>query len=266
MPELPEVELFRRVARKCVGRTVGRAVVDDPGMLEGVSAASFARRLKSARLGPVTRHGKLLLIAFDEAGCLAMHFGTNGSLRLLAADEEEPRYVRIALVFTEGGRLAYLNPRRIGSVALAKDARSLIAAEGLGPDALDRRFDRKALEAILKRQRDVKSILMDQALVVGIGNLYSDEILFQARIHPQTRGEALAPAQVARLFAATKHVLKSAIAAGAGSEQALDRLPRNFLLRERRKGGHCPHCGGAVATLKSGGRTSYYCPRCQKRA
>lgn len=265
MPELPEVELFRCVAQKCVGRTVARAAVDDPGMLEGVSAGAFARRLKGARVGPVTRHGKLLLIALAEAGCLGMHFGTNGSLRLLAANEEPLRYVRIALVFSDGGRLAYLNPRRIGSVELAKDAPSLIAAEELGPDALDRRFDRTALEAILARKRDVKSILMDQALVAGIGNLYSDEILFQGGIHPQTRGDALAPVRVARLFAAIKHVLKTAIAAGAGSEQALDRLPRNFLLRERHKGGHCPRCGGTVATLKSGGRTSYYCPRCQKR-
>ena len=176
------------------------------------------------------------------------------------------RYVRLSLAFADGRRLAYLNPRRIGTVELAKDARSFIAARGLGPDALDRRFDRKAMAAILaQRKRDVKSILMDQELVAGIGNLYSDEILFQARVHPQTPGDALDRQQIARLLAATKRVLKTAITCGAGSEQGLERLPREFLLRERRRGGHCPRCGGTVATLKSGGRTSYYCPTCQKR-
>jgi len=254
MPELPEVERFRRLAQRRSGRTIERVSIDDPGMLEGFSPARLRRCLKGTRIGPVRRHGKQLLVGVSGAGCLALHFGTNGSLRLLRADEPDPRFVRLSLVLTGGERLAYLNPRRIGSVRFADDADALIARAGLGPDALDRRFD-----------RDVKSLLMDQERVAGIGNLYSDEILFQARVHPSTPGAALGRAEVSRLHAATKRVLRAAIKSAADAEQAPERLPRGFLLRERHRGGHCPRCGTALATLRRGGRTAYFCPRCQRR-
>lgn len=266
MPELPDVEIFKRLAEKCVGRTVQRASVDDPGILQGVSPATLQRRVKGARVGSVRRHGKHLFIALSGAGCLAMHFGTNGSLRLVAEDAPDPPYVRLSLVFSGGDRLAYLNPRRIGNVQLVKDAESFIADAGLGPDALDRRFGLKAMEALVAgRKRDIKSILMDQQMIAGIGNIYSDEILFQAHIHPDTKGDALGSQQIERLYAAMRDVLRTAIEDGAGSEQGLERLPRTFLLHERHRGGHCPRCGTELATIKRAGRTSYFCPRCQRR-
>ena len=266
MPELPEVERFRRLAQRRSGRTIERVSIGDPGMLEGFSPARLRRCLKGARIGPVRRHGKQLLFGVSGAGCLALHFGTNGSLRLLRADEPDPRFVRLSLVLTGGERLAYLNPRRIGNVRFADDADAFIAKSGLGPDALDRRFDRAAMAALFAgRKRDVKSILMDQERVAGIGNLYSDEILFQARVHPSTSGAALGRAEVARLHAATKRVLRAAIKSAADAEQAPERLPRGFLLRDRHRGGHCPRCGTALATLRRGGRTAYFCPRCQRR-
>ena len=215
MPELPDVETFRRIAAKCVGRTVRRVSVDDPGMLKGVSHGTLQRLLKDARIASAARHGKHLFLAL-ATGCLAMHFGTNGSLRLLREGEAEPRFVRFHLVLAEGDRLAYLNPRRIGEVRWAKNAESFIAEARLGPDALDRRFDLMAFRELVEgRKRDVKSILMDQQSLAGIGNIYSDEILFQARIHPAIRGEALAKEQIQRLFKSIKQVLKTAVARGA---------------------------------------------------
>src|SRR5579885_1299952 len=264
MPELPEVALFRRVAAGCVGRVIARATIHDPDSIAGPSPATVKRRLKGAGIRGAARHGKHLLLDLDAAGCLAMHFGMNGSLARVAAEALDPPYTRLGLVLDGGERLDYLNPRRLGKVELAKDAATFIAAAGLGPDALDPRFDRPALAAIVAgRKRDIKSILMDQALVAGIGNLYSDEILFQARIHPQHRGDTLDGPQIGQLHGSIGRVLKAAIAWGAGSEQNLDRLPNDFLLRERRRDGHCPRCGAALATLKHGGRTAYYCPRCQ---
>ena len=104
---------------------------------------------------------------------------------------------------------------------------------------------------------------MDQALVAGIGNLYSDEILFQAQLHPKTPTNALDRAALRQLFSKMRYVLETAVREGAGSEQMLERLPRGFLLPQRKKGGRCPRCGGAIATVKSGGRTGYFCPHCQ---
>jgi formamidopyrimidine-DNA glycosylase len=153
----------------------------------------------------------------------------------------------------------------LGRIGLADDADAFFRDEKLGPDALDPAFDLAAFEqAIDGRRRDVKSVLMNQALIAGVGNIYADEILFQARLHPHTPVTSLDERQRAELFAQLKKVLKKAIASGAGAEQSLERLPDDYLLSHRDKGGKCPRCGGPIATLKAAGRTSYYCPRCQR--
>ena len=266
MPELPEVETFKGIAARCVGRTIGRVRIIDPDMLEGVSSTALQRRLKNARIAAVCRHGKHLFLDLGPAGVLALHFGMNGSLRLASAAEPDPRFVRLSLDFAEGDKLAYVNPRRIGTVRLAKDVASFLAEKKLGPDALDRHFDLAGFARLVAgSKRDIKAVLMDQELVAGIGNIYSDEILFQARIHPGAKAAALGTSEIKTLFGKVKDVLETAVERKAGSETGVERLPKNFLLRERGPGGHCPRCGGALAAEKHGGRTTYYCPRCQKR-
>ena len=186
MPELPDVEIFKRlVEQHCIGRVITRADVADPGSLESATAAALQRRLKGKGLASCRRHGKVLFVGFDDAGTLAMHFGTNGSLQHVPRDAEEPPYVRIQFEFAEGDRLAYINPRRIGRVSATDSAAAFIADQQLGPDALDPAFDEKALvAAIANRRQTIKAVLMDQARMAGIGNIYADEILFQARLHP----------------------------------------------------------------------------------
>jgi len=104
---------------------------------------------------------------------------------------------------------------------------------------------------------------MDQEIVAGIGNIYSDEILFQARINPAARMDELAPSQIKKLFATMREILQTAVARGAGSEMFTERMPKGSLLPERKKGGHCPRCGSPLTVFKIGGRTAYCCPRCQ---
>ncbi|MGZ5148432.1 MAG: hypothetical protein ACXWI6_00225 [Burkholderiales bacterium] len=152
----------------------------------------------------------------------------------------------------------------IGRVGLVEDAAAFIADEKLGPDALDRRFDFDAFKTAVRGiERNVKSVLMDQGIISGIGNIYSDEILFQARIDPDKRMDKLALAQLERLFLKMREVLKTAIARGAGSEQFIGRMPQGSLLPERRKGGRCPRCRSPLKVFKVGSRTAYCCPRCQ---
>jgi formamidopyrimidine-DNA glycosylase len=187
-----------------------------------------------------------------------------GGLAWFREDAAAPPYGRVRFDFEGGGHLAYLNRRMLGRVGLAGDADEFIQAEQLGPDALDPAFDLGGFErALAGRRRDVKSVLMDQSVVAGVGNIYADEILFQARLHPRTPIALLDQHQRAALFAQIKAVLDTAIRYGAGAERLLERLPENYLLPQRDKGGKCPRCGAALATLKSGGRTSYFCPRCQ---
>ena len=113
------------------------------------------------------------------------------------------------------------------------------------------------------RRQAIKAVLMDQARIAGIGNIYADEILFQARLHPGMAASRLDNAIRRRLFDAVKHVLQTAVDRGAGAEDFTDRLPKGFLLPERHAGGHCPRCGTQLAIDKRAGRTSYHCPRCQ---
>ena len=265
MPELPDVELYKRyLDRHALGQSIRTVQVNDARILRDLPADRFTAALAGNRLEASRRHGKHLLVRLARGGWLTLHFGMTGGLDWFENLADDPPYDRVRLDFANGGHLAYVNRRMLGRVGLAEDAEAFIEAEELGPDALDPAFDETAFEAALAgRRRDLKSVLMDQAVIAGIGNIYADEILFQARLHPKTMIDALSESRRGELFRALKGVLATAIERGAGAEQFLDRLPDDFLLPERHKDGRCPRCGHAIATLKSSGRTSYYCPQCQ---
>jgi len=265
VPELPDVEIFRRLAEKtCLGRLVSEVPVIDPGMVQGVSAANLRRHIEGKRVASCRRHGKVLFVEMEADGALVMHFGMNGSLRHLAPGEKVPAHTHFSLGFAEGDWLAYLNPRRIGGVRFAESTERFIADTNLGPDALDPAFDRASFaEALGNGRQAIKTVLMEQSRLAGIGNIYADEILFQARLHPGLAARTLDEAARGRLYEAMRHVFETAVAAGAGAETFTEKLPKDFLIPHRRPGGHCPHCGTALRTLKLGGRTGYCCPHCQ---
>lgn len=265
MPELPDVELYKRhFEATCRGRTIRTVAVNDARILSAVSAAELGRRLAGVRIGKARRHGKHLFVAAGRETWLAIHFGMNGALEHFGPNAEEPAYDRVRFDFADGHHLAYVNPRLFGHLGLVADVEAFIAAEGLGPDALDRDFDFAQFDAAIGgSRREVKSVLMDQAVVAGIGNIYSDEILFQTRLHPGSRADRLDASARRRLFDTMKAVLETAIESGAGAERLVERLPKTFLIPQRRKGGRCPNCGGPVAAAKFAGRTGYFCPRCQ---
>jgi formamidopyrimidine-DNA glycosylase len=267
MPELPDVELYKRyLDDHALRQTIERVAVNDARILGELSARAFVARLTGNRFEDTRRHGKHLLVRLRRGGWLTLHFGMTGDLAYFRNEADDPPYDRIRFDFAGGGHLAYVNRRMLGRVGLADDADAFIRDEELGPDALDPAFDLAAFtNAIQGRRRDVKSVLMDQALIAGVGNIYADEILFQARLHPHTPVTSLDDRQRAELFRQLRHVLQRAIAFGAGAEQAVERLPDDFLLPHRDKQGKCPRCGGPIAaTLKAAGRTSHYCPRCQR--
>lgn len=266
MPELPDIETFKNVLiTSALRKTIERVVVSDKRILGKLPARTFVSRLEGARLVAARRYGKNLLANINSGGWLYLHFGITGALHFVPKPEEETPFTRVRLDFVDDGSLAYTNKRMIGGrVGLVDDATEFIAAEKLGPDALDPRFDFPAFEAaVLGVKRDVKSVLMDQEVVAGVGNIYSDDILLQARINPTRRMDKLSPIELRRLFSQMRKVLETAIAAGAGSEQYVDRMPESSILLERKKGGHCPRCRASLEILKIGGRKAYYCPQCQ---
>lgn len=268
MPELPDVELFRQVLEKRgLGKKIVTVGVSDPRIIGPLTSRDFTRQLVGRKLVEARRHGKHLLARIENDGWLTLHFGMTGGLEAFAGQKPAPPYSRVSLDFAGGEHLAYTNRRMIGRVGLTPDADRFIAEEKLGPDALGSEFTLGRFQkAAAASRRDVKSFLMEQEIVAGIGNIYADEILFQTRLHPKTLMSALTPQQLDALYHMIATVLKAAIKAGIGAEQLTERAPKGFLLPERKKGGHCPRCGVVLALLRSGGRTGYFCPRCQAEA
>jgi len=237
MPELPDVELFKHVvARSALRKTIQRVLVSDKRILGKLAAQTLISRLQGAKLVAARRYGKHLLASIDRGGWLTLHFGMTGALNFVSKSGPEPPFTRVRLDFVDDGSLAYTNKRMIGHVGLTENIDDFIADEKLGPDALDPQFDLLAFRAaVLGSKRDIKSVLLDQQIIAGIGNIYSDEILFQARVNPSARVEMLTPKQIKQLFLTLREVLNTAIAHGAGSELFIERMPKGALLPERKK-------------------------------
>lgn len=261
MPELPEVETERRYldAHALHQRVIGIRT-PHPDVLLDTSPQVLGRRLKGHAIESSRRHGKYLFAGFDSGDWLAMHFGMTGGLSYYRHDSQAPGYVAVLFLFEGGHDLAYISRRRLGRLALIADPDEFIAARQLGVDALEVRA--KAFRDLMSAGRKaVKARLMDQSRIAGIGNEYSDEILFQARIHPARSTTSLSERENEALHRAMRAVLKKAIAVRADP----DRMPSDWLYPNRSKDARCPVCGGPIGTLSSGGRTAYYCPNCQRR-
>ncbi len=263
MPELPDVASFRKYFENmALDRRIAFVRVKNPKILRGVSPADLERQLSGSKFKFTRQHGKYLFAGLDSGKWLVMHFGMTGFLEYIEDSEREPAYSRLVIGFMEDGALAYVNQRMLGWVGIGGSMEEIIDAKKLGPSALDSRLDFEVFRKRLSGKKTrIKSALMDQGIVAGIGNIYSDEILFQARIHPETRVSVLEESQVKDLFVKMIEVLGTAVKCDAD----VGRFPENYLLPSRDKKGACPRCGTKWETMKLGGRTAYFCPKCQKK-
>jgi formamidopyrimidine-DNA glycosylase len=261
MPELPDVETFKRyLDATSLHQRIGDVDVRKAYILKDTSARELARRLKGCRFESSRRHGKHLFVRTDGELWLRLHFGMTGSLQYFKTDEQAPRYARVLFVFANNHRLAFDDQRQFGQIGLLKDVDEFLKEHELGPDALD--LDLGEFRKILGKHRGaVKSVLLNQRIIAGIGNIYADEILFRVRIHPATEIARLAEKALTKLFRASHYVLRKAIAAKADANQ----MPGSWLLRHRGRGGKCPRCGRTLRSARIGGRTAWFCPQCQKR-
>ena len=261
MPELPEVETFKRyLDSTSLRQPITHVEVQDSFVLKRVSACELARRLNRRSFEKSHRHGKHLFVRASDQLWLRLHFGMTGSLEYLKEDEVEPKTARVIFRFANNCRLAFDDQRKFGEVELIENLDEFLRTRGLGPDAIKINFSQ--FKAIFGKHRGaVKAILLNQQLIAGIGNLYADEILFRARMHPATRTVRLRDKDLTRLFRATRYVLQKAIAL----KTDFNRLPKSWLLTHRGKNGRCPRCGRALKSATIGGRTSWLCAHCQKR-
>jgi len=279
MPELPEVEtIVRGLARRLRGRTVDVVHLARPDVLHGSPAVLCAvlRGRQVTRVCRVAKQVRLMLAGPGrrEAGTLVFHLGMSGRLLLVPDGRPIEPHTHLRLGLGGGGELRFVDPRRFGGIWYLLPGRSR-GDEGwvgrslppAGRDALS--MPASAFRALMKRRRQIKALLLDQRPMAGLGNIYCDEALHRAGIHPLRRACTLGDEEIRRLHAAIRRVLQAAVRAGGSSisdYRAADGSLGRFQLRHRvygREGRPCPRCRTPVVRMTVAGRSSYLCPRCQ---
>lgn len=266
MPELPDVEVMRRYAEaRVLGRRIGTVSVRPDGMKTGTSEGTLRGALRTHDLRETRRHGKhLFLRSSEERGrWLRLHFGMTGWLHVWDGEGkgEEPDATRLRVDFEDGGHLAFVCPRKLGEIDLVEDPDAWVEAKGLGPDPMAKGFGLRDVRARLEgRSGAVKATLMNQEVLSGLGNVYTDEALFQAGIDPRVAVDTLDDDAVASLWRAVRRVLENAVEYGADPEA----MPDTWLLPHREDGADCPRCGGTIRKTEVSGRATYFCDRHQE--
>ena len=262
MPELPEVET---VVRTLAPKLTGRRIVDAQFFSRHVVRQKFPalrRRVRNQAVNAVRRHGKFIVLELDH-GVLSIHLGMTGKLLL---DSEPGPYAR-AIFELDEGLLVYDDVRHFGRIEWS--AGLLKRAEALGPDALDIGLE-DFLKLLKKRHARIKPLLLNQTFLRGMGNIYTDEALFEARIHPRAIGSSLSKARATRLHRAMVDILATAIRLKGSSISDYvdaDGKKGSFQLQHQvygRAGEPCPACGTTIRRIVVGQRGTHYCPKCQR--
>jgi formamidopyrimidine-DNA glycosylase len=270
MPELPEVEY---VARQLRAALVGRAIVAvEVGWARAISAPeveAFRAAVRGRRIVAVSRRAKHLLIALDSGETLVIHRRMSGNVTLVAAGAE-PLYTRVRFTLDDGRDLVFSDPRKFGRIALLAPSELEAMLDALGPEPLEEDFTPEVLaQRLAGRERALKALLLDQAVIAGLGNIYADEALFRARLHPLRAGASLAPAEVAALRWGIRDALRTGLEHGGTTigrhRDAYDEAGTNLdhLDVYRRTGQPCRRCGTAIARIVVAQRGTHFCPRCQ---
>jgi formamidopyrimidine-DNA glycosylase len=275
MPELPEVETIRRqLEPKLSGRTIADAQVIDALWCAPRPPAEIEALLRGQCIEAVGRRGKYLIVELDGERFLVMHLRMTGNVLWFdRSGEEEPPYLRVRLVLDGGERVLFTDLRRFGT-GIVLDGREQLEeylSSRLGPEPLDPSFTPEVLkERASGRKAPVKAFLLDQSRIAGIGNIYADEALFRAKIHPLKPAGRLRRDEITRLRDAIVETLEAGIGSfGASIDRYRDAngergdMQNRFLIHLR-EGEPCPRCGREVVKLRAAGRGTYICPNCQR--
>jgi formamidopyrimidine-DNA glycosylase len=273
LPELPEVEIIRRqLEKELPGARIARCEVFLPRLVTYPTPLGYRRGLKGRCIRGVDRRGKYLLMDLDGERELVVHLGMTGSLVLSSPHGERPRHTHLVFHLADGRDLLYVDPRTFGETALLRpgDRSPLRGLHRMGPEPLAEDFTCESLVTAMRGKCRVKSAIMDQSRIAGIGNIYADESLHRAGVNPLRRLEELDPVEVERIHTALREVLEEAISRGGSSvSDYVDLRGRRGSFQDnhrvyRREGQPCLDCGSTILREVISGRSSYFCPTCQK--
>lgn len=287
MPELPEVEhVVRALRRVVVGRTIVASEIRLRKLIGEISPATLNRKIKNATITGVSRRGKFILIELATGGCagilpakrahdlvLAVHLRMTGKFLYLTPDDELPKHSHAIFHLDNDRRLVFRDQRQFGVIRLMAATR-VHGSKGmveLAPEPFGDEFTVDYLRDVLKRsQRTLKTLLLDQTKVLGLGNIYAAEALFRAGISPFTIAASLSRKRTARLHAEIRDVLGFAVEHIRGSIKLEEGFSygaafETFWQVYDREGEPCVKCGAKIRRVTHGGRSTYWCPKCQKR-
>ena len=274
MPELPEVEHVVRALRPVVtGRRILAAELNLKRIAPEISRGSFNRRLRNALITGVGRRGKYILFELESGQTLTTHLRMTGKFVSLTADESLPPYAHVVFYLDDERRLVFCDMRQFGRMRLIRDTGRLPKELAtLAPEPLSDEFTEEYfLETLSRSRRSLKQLLLDQTRVLGLGNIYAVEALFLAGINPMKPANRLSKPRAQKLYQAIRQILHEAIEAGStlridlsdGNSSYIGTSERFWRVYER-EGEPCVNCGTRVRRVVHGGRSTYYCPRCQK--
>jgi formamidopyrimidine-DNA glycosylase len=260
MPELPEVETFKRyLDRTSLKQSINKVQISDKRILD-TEEDNLKKLLKDKQFESSTRHGKYLLVSL-KPGFLILHFGMSGDLEYYDSKEEPPKFSKVIFHFKNGFNLAYISIRMFGKVSIANSIEEFIEDKKLGPDAYKMTLV-EFQEAVQRRKSIAKNALLNQSFIAGVGNIYSDEILFRTKIHPKTNMNSLSDSKVKELFVNIKEVLEY----GIQKKGDLSTYSNEFLIPHRKKEEKCPICNSDITRFEISGRHGFFCPSCQSKS
>jgi len=270
MPELPEVETIKRdLASRILGRSFVDVTINWPKTVQIPSFEHFSSCLIGMGIEKLGRRGKYLILRLSGGEALILHFRMSGSLLLKPASAEPDPYDRVIFLLDDGTELRFRDPRKLGVMWLVDDESVVVGK--LGPEPLEPDFTAEVLaQRLSKRSATIKALLCDQTFIAGVGNMYADEALFAAGIHPLRGAKSLSWEEVMRLHSALRQVLEAAIASSGASISDYRRpdgepgaAQFEFQVAHRH-GQPCPKCGITVERMPIRNRGTYFCPGCQK--
>lgn len=271
MPELPEVETVARELRdgsngrgpSVVGRRIVRVTVNWPRHIARPAPADVQQRLPGQIIHHVSRRGKYLIFQLSH-DVLLIHLKMSGDLVVVPADTPPHKHAHTIFHFEDGWQMRFIDTRKFGKVFVAAQADEVIGL--LGPEPLAPGFTAKRLgQRLALRRRALKPLLLDQTFLAGVGNIYADEALHRAGLHPLRRSDSLTPLEVRALWAAIRQALRSGLRHNGASIDWAYRGGgfQNYFRVYDRAGEPCPRCGGTIQRIVVGQRGTYFCPRCQ---
>lgn len=274
MPELPEVEtMVRDLAPRLTARTITGVDAAFTGSVLWPSFPEFMERVQNRRIMGVTRRGKYAIFGLDSGDALIIHRGMSGSVLLRSASSPPESHVRITFSLDDGTELRFNDPRKFGRVYVMEGsgAERPLPWAAMGPEPLQDDFTADVLaQGLQGRKALIKPLLLNQQTVAGLGNIYVDEALFQAGIHPERRANTLAVDEIALLHTAIKNVLATAVEGRGTTFNSYTDIEgrageyQRALQVFHREGEACPRCGTEIVKFVVGGRGTHICPGCQK--